>query len=487
MDTVSVLLVLMDTVESMKEFIYSDISGRLAHLIRTEVLKPGERLPSVRMLCQEHGISMNTAKRVFLELEAQSLIESKPQSGYFVSRPAFRRLPLPAVSKPSAASKHKEPVDLIDRVYGNMGNDKLTLFSVGAAVGSLLPQARLSKEIVLATRELKGAGANYENPQGNEKLRRMVAARALTWGGKLQHDELVTTSGGLNAIAYCLMALGKPGDTVAIESPCYPGILQLALSLGLKVLELPTHPETGILMEALKKALPKIDICLLVSNFNTPLGSCMPDENKEEVVQLLSRHGIPLIEDDVYGDLYFGTQRPTCCKAFDTEGNVLLCSSLSKTLAPGYRVGWVAPGKYIDKIMKQKLVHTIASSSITQEAAANFLKSARYDNHLRHLRSTLQHNYRQYVDAIAEFFPEGTRTSRPQGGLALWVEFDKRIDTVELYELAMKQRISIAPGRMFTLQDQFNNCMRLCYGLPWTDDLQLKLKKLGNLAKMIAG
>lgn len=469
----------------MKDFIYAEISGKLAHLIKTEVLKAGERLPSVRMLCQEHGISMNTAKRVFLELEAQSLIESKPQSGYFVSRTAWRRLPLPAVSKPSAALKHKEPADLIDRVYANMGNDKLTLFSVGAAVGSLLPQARLSKEIVHATRELKGAGANYENPQGNEKLRRMVAARALTWGGSLQHEELVTTSGGLNAIAYCLMAFGKPGDTVAIESPCYPGILQLALSLGLKVLELPTHPETGILMDALKKALPKIDICLLVSNFNTPLGSCMPDENKKEAVRLLSDHGIPLIEDDVYGDLYFGSQRPKCCKAFDTEGNVLLCSSLSKTLAPGYRVGWVAPGRYKEKILKQKLVHTIASSSITQEAAANFLKSARYDNHLRHLRRTLQYNYRQYVDAIAEFFPEGTRTSRPQGGLALWVEFEKGIDTVELYELAMKQKISIAPGRMFTLQDQFNHCMRLCYGLPWTDELQLKLKKLGSLAKMI--
>lgn len=471
----------------MKAFIYSEITGKLANLIRTEVLKPGERLPSVRMLCQEHGISMNTAKRVFMELEAQALIESRPQSGYFVRRTTFRRLPLPAVSKPAAVPKHNEPADLIDRVYGNMGNDKLTLFSVGAPVGSLLPQARLSKEIVHATRALKGAGANYENPQGNEKLRRMVAARALTWGGSLRHDELVTTSGGLNAIAYCLMALGKPGDTVAIESPCYPGILQLALSLGLKVLELPTHPETGILMEALKKALPKIDLCLLVSNFNTPLGSCMPDENKKEAVRLLGSNGIPLIEDDVYGDLYFGPQRPRCCKTFDTDENVLLCSSLSKTLAPGYRVGWVAPGRYKDKILKQKLVHTIAGPSIPQEAAANFLMSARYDNHLRQLRSTLQYNYAKYAEAIASHFPEGTRTSRPQGGLALWVEFDKNIDTAELYELAIKQKISIAPGRMFTLQDQFNHCMRLCYGLPWTDDLHLKLKKLGSLAKMIAG
>ncbi|QEC42899.1 PLP-dependent aminotransferase family protein [Pseudobacter ginsenosidimutans] len=469
----------------MKDFIYQEISGKIAKLIRTEVLKPGERLPSVRMLCQEHGISMNTAKRIFMELEAQSLIESRPQSGYFVSRLSYLKLPLPGVSKP-AARQQKEAGDLIERVSANMGNEKLTLFSVGAPVGSLLPLAKLNKEIVHATRELHEGGAAYESLQGNEKLRRMIAARSLTWGGSLQEDELITTTGGLNAIAYCLMALGKPGDTVAIESPCYPGILQLALSLGLKVLELPTHPVTGIEVDALKRFIPKIDICLLISNFNTPLGSCMPEENKKEVVQLLSKHNIPLIEDDVYGELCFGPQRPMCCKAFDTDGNVLWCSSLSKTLAPGYRVGWIAPGKYRERILKQKLVHTISGSSITQEAAASFLKSARYDIHLRHLRKTLFSNYHHYVDAIAQYFPEGTRTSRPQGGLALWVEFDKGLDTVELYELAMKQKISIAPGRMFTLQEQYHNCMRLCYGLPWTDELKLKLKKLGALARMVS-
>jgi DNA-binding transcriptional MocR family regulator len=376
-------------------------------------------------------------------------------------------------------------VDLIAKVYANMGSDKLTLFSVGASTGSLLPLAKLSKEIVNATRELRSAGAGYESLQGNEKLRRMVAARSITWGGNLQEDDLVTTSGGMNALAFSMMTVSKPGDTIAVESPCYPGILQLALSLGLKVLELPTHPVTGIEMDALKKAIPKIDLCLLVSNFNTPLGSCMPDENKKEVVRLLGHHGIPLIEDDVYGDLYFGSQRPTCCKAFDTDDAVLWCSSLSKTLAPGYRVGWVAPGKYKERILKQKLVHTIASSSITQEAAANFLKTARYDNHLRHLRRTLQSNYQHYVDAIAQYFPDGTRTSRPQGGLAIWVEFDKKTDTVELYELALKHKISIAPGRMFTLQNQFNNCMRLCFGLPWSEELKWKLKKLGGLAKMM--
>lgn len=465
------------------EFLYVDISNNIAKLIRNEVLKPGDRLPSVRMLCQEHNISMNTAKRIFLELEAQSLIESKPQSGYFVSRSSYRKLPLPEVSRPSQVSNNKEPEELIRKVYANIGKTDLTLFSVGAPAAELLPLTKLNKEIIHATRELKGSGTAYEQLQGNEKLRRMIATRAMYWGGSLHENDLVTTAGGMNALSFCMMALGKPGDTIAMESPCYPGTLQLAKSLGLKVLELPTHPATGIEIDALKKAIPKINLCLLVPNFNTPLGSCMPDEHKKEVVKLLAKHHIPLIEDDIYGDLYFGTQRPKCCKAFDKEGTVLWCSSVSKTLAPGYRAGWVAPGRYKEQILKLKLVHAISSSTLIQEAVANFLKSGRYENHLHKLRQTLHSNYQHYIQAIAEYFPEDTKTSRPQGGLALWVEFNKTVNTTELFDRALKQKISIAPGRMFTLQDQFENCMRLSIGFPWSEEVKHKLKLLGRLVQ----
>ncbi|MEI3791058.1 MULTISPECIES: aminotransferase-like domain-containing protein [Chryseobacterium] len=468
-----------------KEFIYTEIAEGIASQIRNGVLKAGDRLPSVRMMCQEHQVSMNTAKRVFLELESQSLIESKPQSGYFVSRLMSVKLPLPEVSRPSLIANNDEPDELISKVYENMGKKGLTFFSIGIPSGDLLPQAKLKKEIINATRELKDGGTEYEELQGNLKLRRMIAVRSLQWGGNLSENDLVTTNGGMNALSFCLMALGKPGDTIAIESPCYPGILQLAHGLGLNVLELPTHPTTGIEIEALRKVIPQIDLCLLIPNFNSPLGSCMPDENKKEIVRILSENGIPLIEDDVYGDLYFGASRPKCCKSFDRDGNVLYCSSISKTLAPGYRVGWIAPGRYKDKIMKLKLLHSTSSISIVNEAVANFLKSGRYEKHLHQMRKALQNNYQNYVQTIADYFPEGTKTSRPQGGLSLWVEFDKNIRTTELYDLAIKQNISIAPGRMFTLQDQFENCMRLCIGLPWTEETRLCLQQVGTLAKRI--
>ncbi|MCH5716393.1 aminotransferase-like domain-containing protein [Niabella hibiscisoli] len=295
----------------------------------------------------------------------------------------------------------------------------------------MLPLAKLKKEIVAATRELKDGGTEYEPLQGNEKLRRMIAARSLNWGGRLKQNDIITTNGCMNALALCLMAVAKPGDTLALESPCYPGILQLAVSFGLKVLELPTHPVTGIDMDAFKKLLAKIDLCLLVPNFNTPLGYCMPDAHKKEVVSILAQHNIPLIEDDTYGDLHFGAERPKCCKSFDKEGNVLWCGAVSKTLAPGYRVGWVAPGKYKEQILRMKFIQSLSATTIIHEAVGNFLLTGRYDNHLRQLRRTLQDNYNQFAQIIANCFPQGTKISQPQGGLALWVEFPKQIDTAE--------------------------------------------------------
>ncbi len=466
-----------------KLFKYSELADKITSQIRTGVFKPGDKLPSVRNLCRDYAISMNTAKRVYWELEAQSLIESKPQSGFFVTSMHDANLPLPQSSSPSLIANDTEPSELITKVFANMGRTDLTLFSIGIPSGNLLPISQLKKEVIAATRELIGGGTAYEPLQGNVKLRRMVALRSRSWGGNLQEKDLITTSGGMNALSFCLMALGKPGDTVAMESPCYPGIFQLAISLGYKIIELPTHPTTGIDISVLKAVLPQINLCLLVPNYNTPLGSCMPDQNKREVVELLAKHDIPLIEDDIYGDLYFSGQRPKCCKSFDTTGNVLWCSSVSKTLAPGYRVGWIAPGKHLEKLLKLKLVHQFSATAIIQEAVGNFMKTGRYEKHLKGLRRTLQQNYHNYVQAIVEYFPEGTKISRPQGGLAIWVEFDAAIDTMKLYDLAIKKNISIAPGRMFTVQNQFQNCMRLCIGLPWDEDLKLKLKELGILLK----
>ncbi|RYZ22063.1 MAG: PLP-dependent aminotransferase family protein [Chitinophagaceae bacterium] len=475
----------MPIVKAPREHIYLQLARTIEQQIHNGVLKVGDRLPSVRTLCREQGISMSTVLQAYLELEKKALIESRPQSGYYVSYWHRRMAPVPALTQPAAWTEANEPDEIIRKVYNYLSSKNGTMLSLGVPANDLLPIPRLNKALMQAMRELPGSGTGYDDVQGNRKLRRQVARWAITWQGRLSEDDIVTTAGCMNALSFSLMAVASAGDTIAVESPVYFGILQLARSLGLKVVELPTHPQTGIDIEALTKLVKagKVQVCLLVSNFNNPLGSCMPEAHKKEVVRLLDHYGVPLIEDDLYGDVYFGPSRPKSCKTFDESGNVLWCGSVSKTLAPGYRVGWVAPGRYREKIIKLKMWHSISSTTITQEVIANFLENGRYETHLRRLRQTLQANSFQFIRAISEYFPEGTHVSRPQGGFVLWIELDKRIHVSSLYDAALKQKISIAPGRMFTLQDQYHNCMRLSYGHTWNDKMEATLKTLGRLAK----
>ncbi|MES2238845.1 MAG: PLP-dependent aminotransferase family protein [Bacteroidota bacterium] len=466
-----------------REILYLKIAKIIEEQIASETLQIGDKLPSIRTVQKIYDVSINTVKQAFLELESKSLIESRPKSGYYVSKSFSTKLGLPSISKLNLSDKEKTPEDLISKVFNTLTNKDITQFSLGITDNSMLPIAKLNKGIIKAIRNLEDSGTGYEPAQGNLNLRRNVAKWSFTWDGHLKEDDIITTSGALNALFYCLMTVTKRGDAVAIESPVYFGILQMIKSLGLNIIELPSHPVTGVSIEDLKKVLPKIKACCFVTNFNNPLGSCMPDENKKELVRLLTKHDIPLIEDDLYGDIFFGTSRPKPCKAFDKTGIVMWCGSVSKTLAPGYRVGWVAPGKFKEKMIRQKLLHTLSSPPLYQEVIADFMEHGRYEHHLRKLRNTLYTNYLHFQHTIEEYFPENTKISKPQGGFVLWLELDPRIDTAALYDIAIQQKISFAPGRMFTQHDQFNNCMRLNFAVKWDEKVEASLKKLGLLIK----
>ncbi len=475
----------MKTKARPADYLYLKIARSLEQQILSETLRVGDKLPSIRTICRAHGVSMSTAQFAFYELESKSLVESRPKSGYYVRQSFRKRLAIPQASRPG----NKEPVkalkDIFDNAFGKAGDGSFTLFSRGVPAPALLPIAKLNKATLQAVRTLPGGGTAYEPLLGNEKLRTQVAKWSFQWKGNLSEEDIISAPGCITAISYCLMALTKRGDAIAVESPCFYGILQLAQSMGLRVVELPTNPETGVDMEALKKIVVKTKLaaCLFVSNFNNPFGSLMPDEHKKAAVRLLEQHNIPLIEDDLYGDLYFGDRRPTCCKSYDESGMVLLCSSVSKTLAPAYRVGWIAPGKYMDAVMRIKLFHSLCCSAIPHEIIGIFLETGRYEAHLRKMRRTLQANYGQYVRVIGETFPEGTKLSRPQGGLSLWVELPNKTDIVELYNAAFAKKITLSPGSLFTLQNQFHDCMRLSFGLEWNDKTETALRTLGKLAR----
>lgn len=475
---------MVDTIEST-DHKYHEVAQRIEAMIHNKILKVGDKLLSVRALSKEQGISLSTAFQAYYFLESKGLIEARPQSGYYVKYSPEHSLELPQVSEPLDDAVPVSVDEMINSVYHDLRSTTLVNFSMAAPSFELLPIAKLNKAVMHALRESKTSCTNYEHVQGNELLRKQIARQAFNWGGRLHEDDIVVTAGCVEALSLCVKAITKPGDAVAIESPTYFAIFQVMESHGLKVVEIPTDPTSGIDLDYLESAITRFDIkaCLFVNNFNNPLGSCVPDENKKRLVDMLAKKEIPLIEDDIYGELYFGKTRPRTCKSYDKKGLVLHCASFSKSLAPGYRIGWVVPGKFKEKVIRLKRMHTVSTNTLAQAAVADFLNKGRYELHLRHLRKALHTQALRYMQAVSDYFPEGTRITRPQGGFTLWIEMNKKIDAYKLHKRALKHNIGIAPGQIFSSQGRFENCFRISYGEPWSERIEEGIKTLGKLIR----
>jgi DNA-binding transcriptional MocR family regulator len=341
--------------------------------------------------------------------------------------------------------------------------------------------------LAAAARRAGSASLEYDMPPGCLALRRALARRALDWGMKISPDEIITTSGCMEAILLCLRAVTRPGDTVAVESPTYFALIQVMEQLGLKALEIPTHPRSGMDLDALDGALRtrRVAACLAIPNFNNPLGSLMPAAAKERLVAILARREIPLIEDDLYGDLHFGPERPHVAKSYDSKGLVMLCGSFSKSLAPGYRVGWMMPGRFFEKTKDLKCTSTGATATLPQLALADYCANGGYDHHLRGLRHALQRQMEHVSHAVAESFPSEIKMTRPTGGLVLWVELPARVDALKLHAKALAEKISIAPGPMFSPRQNFRNFIRLSCGEPWSPTIERAIGVLAYLVKQM--
>jgi DNA-binding transcriptional MocR family regulator len=467
------------------DHLYLQVADGLEKMIAGEVLRIGDKLPSVRLLSEEYGISMGTAFQAYYHLEGRGLIESRPKSGYYVRFNHQHARQLPDQVKPDIGSHEVSVKDMITSIYGDIVASDAINFAIAVPDPSLIPTAKINKSVVYALRNTKGHCINYEHSQGNTELRQQVAKLSFNWGGKVKPDEVIITSGCLEAVMMCLKAVTNHGDTVAVECPTYFGIYQTIESLGLKVVEIPSDPTEGLDLFALQKAIKKnkIKACVVVPNFNNPLGTCMSDENKKKLVDIITENNIPLIEDDIYGELFFGKSRPKACKYFDKKGMVMYCSSLSKSLAPGYRIGWAIPGKHFEQVKQIKRIQNISSPSLTQAAMAHFLKNGRYEYHLKNLRKALHTQSLRYMQAIIQYFPSDTKISRPAGGFTFWIELNSTIDSFRLRTEAMKHKISIVPGKIFSASIDYSNYIRVSFGKPWSEDVDYGLMMLGKLIK----
>lgn len=463
--------------------LYQRLTRELEQRIRGGVLRAGERLPSVRQACRSQRLSPATVLKAYYELESRGLVEARPRLGYFV-----RPLPREAAHDTRRAARPPSPTELriSDFIFDILESVKdPAVVPLGSSFASphLFPLDKLGRCLAAAARHMDPRATVTDLPPGNEELIRQIALRYLRNGVRVEPAEIVVTSGAMEALNLCLQAVTRPGDLVVVESPTFYAALQAAERLGLRVVEVPTHPTEGVDLGALAQVLEHhpVRACLLMLNFHSPTGALMPDERRGELAALLRRHRVPLIEDDTYAELHFGRCAPLALKSLDTDGLILHVSSFSKCLAPGYRVGWVAAGRFARTIQRLKLSTSLATTVPVQIAIADFLRHGAFDAHLRRLRTALRAQEAAMAAAVERHFPAGTRVVRPRGGYLTWVELPPQADALALYRAALERGISIAPGPIFSAKREYLNCMRLNFGHAWTVETERAVATLGEL------
>ena len=462
--------------------LYERLADDLGQLIAQRVFAAGERLPSIRQLALQKRLSISTVMHAMQLLEDRGLVDARPQAGFYVRARGRALAPVAAlrsVEKPAYVGINNILMQVLKEheLHG------------AAALGSALPPAemlpneRVRRTLAAVTRRNPGLLANARYFDINEpSLVRQILRRASAWG-TLDADEIVVTASCTEAISLCLRAVTKPGDTVAVESATYFVLLQLLESLGLKALEIPMDHRSGPSLDALELSLREglCQACLFVPNVNNPIGSIMPDANKKRLAELVSRYDVPLIEDDIYGDLCFTAERPRPVKSFDSAGNVLCCSSFSKTVSPSMRVGYVAAGKYAEKVNFLKTVSSGVSSHLPQAVVADFLSGSAYDKQLRTMRRQLGQRIAQMSDAIASAFPDGCFISEPGGGFVLWVQLPPTVDALELHAAAIDEGIAFMPGPLFSASGRLRDHLRINCANPWNENIADGVRRLGQL------
>ena len=462
---------------------YEKIAGELVGLIDKQVLRVGDRLPSVRRATRNHHVSPGTVLRAYRELEARGLIESRPRSGYYVRR---MELPRRRASASTSAPPVATPVvvgDVIVELVTAMSRPHLISLGLDILNPELLPGDNLNRAAARAARKLKPAGIIRSLTPGDPELRRLIALRYLDSGFGSAEDEIVIVNGGLEAVVLCLRALTKPGDTIAIETPnAWPQIGEL-IGMGLRIREIPTDPRDGMDLNALEDAFRtrSVKACLVMPTFQNPLGFRMSDENKHSLAQLAARYEIPVIENDRVAELYFNDVRPRPVKAFDRTGHVLNCGSFATWLAPANKIGWIAAGKYLREVVRTKIQLSLYTSPLCQAVMVQFLAQGHVERYLRLLRQTLAARCEVMVEAISGNFPAGCRMTHPAGGFVLWVELPKDVDSLKLYRLALAKGVSIAPGPMFSAGFNYGNCLRLNFGYASVRDIRNGIRTIAQL------
>jgi len=466
--------------------LYQTIATDLRHKISQGLFRPGERLPSVRLMSKQLDVSVSTVVSAYQILEQHQVIEARAKSGFYVGvKPRPRPAAPPKARSLQPARLHIS--DTIDEIFVNTRNAQHTHFDLALPHAKFQPSSALKAAGNKVLRQQFERTLSMSTNPGNLELRRLIALRMLNAGCLVSPEQVLITNGCQEAILLSLQSMTSPGDLVAVESPCYYGFLLALESLGLQVVNIATDPLTGLDLDALEKAATQwpLKACLCSSSFSNPTGGAMSDDSKKHLLALAKRHQFTVIEDDILGELHHQGERRSSIKSFDEHEQVIYCSSFSKSLSPGLRIGWIVAERQRASIAEQQLAMSGASASFTQLQVAEYLKSGHFDKHLARVRPAYRSNIEHALAVIAREFPTGTRASHPEGGFLIWVALPKNINALELFSLALEENICFMPGVVFGRKN-FEHCLRLSFGQPWSEHVESQLTLLGTLASKLS-
>lgn len=470
--------------KAKKPFRYIQLVAEIEQKITNGTYQPGEKLPSIRKLHEQSNLSVSTVYHAYMELESLGLIESRYKSGYYVKPVVLRTMQAPASIRSVSPPREVRMSSMINSVVSAINDPRLVPLGMTVTDTALLPFKPFSRILKSLSQKDVRSMLTYSLSEGHPELRRQLAFRMLGVVRGISPEDIIITNGCMEAVALSLLALTHPGETVAIETPTNFSFLQLIKELGLMVAEVPTDPKTGVIIDKLEEMITrtKIAVCLFMTNFHNPLGALMPDAHKEQLVRLLEKHEIPVIEDDISAEIHFGEKRPVPLKALDRKGLITTCSSFSKTLAPGLRVGWVIPGKRCKKkVQNLKAGISVSTSTLDQYLIARFLDGGAYERHLRLLIKSIRRQMVQTALSIHRHFPRDIRLALPRGGSLLWVELPSHIDGLKVYQQALTQGISIIPGEVCSNSGYFKNFIQISCGIPFTSTVENAIETLGTL------
>ncbi len=466
-------------------FKYEEIAGYISQAIVDGVIPCGSKLPSLRRMSIRFDCSVSVVMQAYEELEKQGKTYAVEKSGFFASLPL--RNPLPAFQKDSYTLKSEKarPLSIIGKIV-EASNDK-TIVPLGAGIPceSLLPLAALKQSIGRVLREDASLLQRYSNEAGDLRLRNEICKILLIRGIRVSPGEILITNGCTEALSLAIQAATSPGDAIAIESPVFMGAIQIMKELNRRIVSLPTSAQNGMDLDSLETTLRngEVKAVMMTAAFQNPLGFVMPPEKRKRAVELADRYGITIIEDDLYSESSHNHSVERSLKSFDGKGKVIYCSSFSKTVSPGLRIGWMIGGDYHQKCRNLKTTQNLGGSPLLQAALADFLVTGRYDYHVKTLQKAFCRQAAEMKMLLSSAFPSDTAISSPGGGLFYWVELPGRIDTLKLFNQALKEKISLAPGQAFCSGEHFRNCLRVSFASPVTDEIRSGIRRLGNMIK----